>query len=147
MKIALVTFDVDGGQGIGAQIVSRIDPAALSPVVSLIDGSRDVLGTLQRLRGFDALIIVAGGSMGERPGTLRVFSINDLVLRDPRLPVTLHEIKVDTELLFAYKFFDLPPTTVVCVEAEPPGGVLSDTLLASMDEYSAAVTKAVRDLT
>lgn len=146
MRIAVVAFgDASHGDGrIGLHVISRINRADLMEDVAIIDGGTDVLKTLESISGFDGLVIVDAASMGESPGTVRSFNLNELILNECLDRVTLHGMKIDTELVFGQKYLNLPPTTIVAIEPRLLAGTgLSEELLSGMDRYTLAVTEAI----
>jgi hydrogenase maturation protease len=146
MRIAVVAFgDASHGDGgIGPNVIARIDRADLREDVAIIDGGTDVLKTLESISGFDGLVIVDAASMGESPGTVRCFNLNELILNDLFDRVTFHGMKLDSELVFGQKYLNLPPTTIVAIEPVLLAGTgLSEDLRAGMDRYASAVTDAI----
>lgn len=146
MRIAVVAFGRSSGgdDAIGLRVISRIDRGDLKEDVAIIDGGNDVLKTLESMSGFDGLVIVDAASMGEAPGTVRSFSLNELILNDRTDAIVLHGLEMDEELLFGRKYLNLPPTTIVAIEPEKVAGSdLSQALQSRMDRYAAAVTEAI----
>ena len=150
MKIAIVAFsDRSGGsRSVGPDIISRIDTRSLPVPVVVIRGEQEPLRTLEIASEFDGLIIVDGASMGEPPGTLKTFDLNDLVLGGVSRPVTLLGVKIDSELLFAHKYLDLPPTRIVCIETGSPLETLgSESSPWNADHFEKAIRQAIDQLT
>lgn len=150
MKIAIVAFgNRSGGENsIALDIVSRIDIERLPVPAVVLTGERGPLKTLEIASTFDGLIIVDAGSMGEAPGTLKTFDLNDLVLGDPSRRVTLLGVKIDSELLFAHKYFGLPRTRIVCIESVSPVGASEDASASrNMDHYQEAIRQAIEQIT
>ena len=150
MRIAVVAFGdtAHGDHAIGLEIISRIDRTDLDEDVIIIDGGQNVLRTLESVSGFDGLVVVDAASMGEPPGTVRTYDLNDLILRGDSTRISLHGIKLDSELIYANKFLDLPPTLIVGVEPEGIGGTdISECLRLNMPDYVGAVVQAVARFT
>jgi hydrogenase maturation protease len=131
LEIAIVAFGDrrSGDNSIAVDVVSRIDAADLPASIVILSGEEGPLKVLEGAGRYDGLIIVDSASMGEEPGTLRTFDLNDLVLASPARRVTLRGIDLDSELIFAHKYLSLPPTRVVCIETDglsTPGGLGSD---------------------
>lgn len=149
MRIALVGFG-DGSRGddaVGVEVISRVDRSALPEDVFILNGGTNVLKTLETVTGFDGLVIVDAASMGESPGAVKTFTLNDLVMTESPRSVTFHAMKLDTDLIYAHKFMNLPETLIVGIQPasfDSPG--LSQVLLDAMDDYTEAVTTALRHL-
>jgi hydrogenase maturation protease len=146
LRIAVVAFgrSSSGDRGIGLRVISRIDRGDLKEDVAIIDGGDDVLKTLESMSGFDGLVIVDAASMGEPPGTVRSFSLNELILNERTDAILLHGVQMDEELLFGQKYLNLPPTTIVAIEPETVAGPdLSQSLQARIERYTSAVTEAI----
>ncbi len=149
MRIALVAFgDASGGDdSVGVEVISRIDRMSLPEDVLIINGGTDVLKALETVSSFDGLVIVDAASMGEPPGTVKVFDLNDLVGGEPPADLVFRGLKMDSELLVANKFMNLPPTTIVGIQPEAASGPgLSDLLLSNIERYVDVVTQAVARL-
>ncbi len=150
MRIAVVAFGdtSHGDDAIGLEVISRIDRTDLDEDVMIINGGENVLRTLESISGFDGLVLVDAASMGETPGTVKIYDLNDLVLGDSSYEISFHGIKLDSELLYAQKFLNLPPTIIVGVE---PGGIggadISECLRSNMASYVSAVMQAVSRFT
>lgn len=149
MRIAVVAFGdaARGDDAIGTEVISHIERRGLPEHAILINGGTPVLRTLESLSDFDGLVIVDAASMGEAPGTVKTFSLNEVFLNEVPTPITLHGMKMDSELLFANKFLSLPPTTIVGIEPESlTGPRISNILLSRLDTYADAVTQAITQL-
>lgn len=150
MRIAVVAFgDIShGDHAIGLQIISHIDRTDLDEDVIIINGGRNVLRTLESISGFDGLIVIDAASMGETPGAVRTYDLNDLILDDASTHVSFHGFKLDSELLYAHKFLNLPPTIIIGIEPEAIGGSeVSECLWSNMASYVDAVIQAVSRFT
>lgn len=150
VRIAVVAFGdaAHGDHAIGLEIISRIDRTDLDEDVIIINGGQNVLKTLESISGFDGLVVVDAASMGETPGTVRTYDLNDLVLGDDSTRISLHGIKLDSELLYANKFLNLPPTVIVGVEPQGIGGTdISECLRSNIPDYVSAVVQAVARFT
>ena len=149
MRIALVGFGNGalGDDAVAIDVISRVDRSALPEDVFVLNGGTNVLKTLESVTGFDGLVIVDAASMGEAPGTVKTFTLNDLVMSEFSGNVTFHAMKMDTDLIYAHKFMNLPETLIVAIEpASFDGPALSPVLLEAMDTYTEAVTTALRHL-
>jgi hydrogenase maturation protease len=150
MRIAVVAFgdSSHGDHAIGLEIISHIDRTDLDEDVIIIDGGQNVLRTLESISGFDGLIVVDAASMGETPGTVRTYDLNNLILNDTSTQVSFHGIKIDSELLYAHKFLNLPRTIIIGIEPEAIGGTeVSECLRSNMSIYVDAVIRAVARFT
>jgi Ni,Fe-hydrogenase maturation factor len=142
------TRSADGANSIAHDIISRIDIESLPVPAVIIRGEMGPLKTLEIASKFDGLVIVDAASMGEAPGTLRTFDLNDLVLGEASKAVTLLGMKIDSELLFAHKYLGLPPTRIVCIETGPPvETACSESSPQNIDHFQEAVKQAVYQLT
>lgn len=149
MRIAIVAFadQSAGDDAVADQVISGIRRDHLPTDVVLIKGGTDALRALESIRGMDGLVVIDAATMGERPGTVRTFTFNELVFRQTPTQITLHGMKPGADLLLANKFLNLPPTRIVCIEPESlSGDGLSRTILSRMDAFIRAVNHAVREL-
>lgn len=149
MRIALLGFGdaSNGDAAIAVEVISRIDRMSLPEDVLIINGGTEVLKSLESVSGLDGLVIVDAASMGESPGTIKVFDLNRMVVDETAADVAFHGMNFDTELLVANKFMNLPPTTIVGIEPQATGRQgLSDTLKSNIERYVDEVTKAVSHL-
>ena len=130
-----------------SKVISQVERRELPEHAVIIDGGTAVLKTLENMSDFDGLVIVDAASMGEPAGAVKSFNLNEILLSGPDGRITLHGIKMDTELLYANKFLSLPPTIIVGIEPESlTRSGISDILLARLDSYVDAVSKAIRQL-
>ena len=149
MRIAVVAFGdaSHGDDAIGIELISQVNRRDLPEHAIFINGGTDVLKTLESLSDFEGLVIVDAASMGEAPGTVKTFSLNDLFLTEVAVPITLHGMKMDSELLYANKFLSLPPTMIVGIEPESlTGEGISEVLRSNLDTYIEAVNRAITQL-
>jgi hydrogenase maturation protease len=149
MRIAVVAFghNLVGDRAIGLEVVSQLRRRELPECAVVLDGSAPVLKTLESISSFDGLVIIDAASMGEPPGTVRTFSLNEIILAETGNRINLHGVSMDSELLYANKYLSLPPTIIIAIEVDTPvGNRISDTLLSNLEGYVKATTRAVARL-
>jgi hydrogenase maturation protease len=149
MRIAVVAFgeNLEGDLAIGHEVLSRFGQRDLPECAVILDGRPPVLKTLESVSGFDGLVIVDAASIGESPGTVKTFNLNEIMLAGTGSPITLHGVRMDSELLYANKFLSLPPTVIIAIEVgSPVGKRISDILLSNLERYITATTQAVARL-
>ena len=132
---------------VAEEILSRIDLGLLPPEVVLVKGRGTLLKTLEALGDFDGLVLVDGASMGASPGEIRVFGLDQLILAGTPQMVVFDNMELESEILYANKFLDLPPVRIVGIEtndssASHPGPALTD----SVDRCLEAILQAVSEL-
>lgn len=104
-------------EGVGVHLIQRLTERVHSPNVSLIDGGTtpDVLSLVDS--NVDKLIIVDAAVVGDQPGTIYRFQVDDLDSAAPA-PVSLHEIGV-VDSLKLMKAFGNRPKAVTILGIEP----------------------------
>ena len=92
----------------------------------------------------DGLVIIDAASMGEPPGAVKIFNLNEILLAGQGYPLRLHSVRLESDLLYANKFLSLPPTIIVAIEAgESTGNEMSAAVRSNLEAYVRATTNAV----
>jgi hydrogenase maturation protease len=149
MRTAVVAFGnkMEGDRAVGLEVISQLKRRMLPEGTVIVDGGAPVLKTLESMSDFDGLVIIDAASIGEAPGVVRTLALNEVVLAAPGSSITLHSIKMDSELIYANKFLSLPPTVIVAIEPETlTGNRISDILLSNLEGYVTATTRAIARL-
>ena len=149
MRIAVVAFGQDsaGDSAVALEIASSMSRNGLPEDVVLVNGGADALRALETVRAFDGVVIVDAVTMGDLPGSVKTFDLNDLIFSDRPASVTFHGMERDSELLLAHKFLNLPPTRIVAIEpATLQGQTISPALASNIDRYIRAVKDAIAAL-
>ena len=149
MGIAVVAFGdaAQGDDAIGIEVISKMEKLGIRADAISVGDRTNVLRVLEEATKFDGLVIIDAASMGQPPGSFTVVTINDLIMKHRMASIKLHGMRIDSDLVYAHKFLDLPPTRLVLIQPETlTGGRVSKTLLSRMADYLDAVTQAVEQL-
>lgn len=126
-------------EGVGVHVARELERMKLPPNVGVFDCGTSGIAVLEAMDGADKAIIVDAVSSGGEPGTVNLYTIEDLVRMDDRLLklVSLHQLDFIAtlrlaELTNAYRI----PREVIII------GVEAKSLECSM-ELSNEVRKAV----
>jgi len=134
-----------GDDGVGLYVVRRareeFDPSVLSTYrVRFVEAGTDGPGIINYLLDCDRAIMVDAVRMGEPPGTVRVFSMDDLPVRTGS-PVTLHDIGPRDAVSLAERLYPgrVPPVSVIGVQV---ASLSSRTLPGMTPGVAGAVARA-----
>ena len=105
MRIGVVAFgsDPEGDNAVGREVVARLSRRELPDGAEILDGGAPVLKILERVSGFDGLVIIDAASMGEPPGAVKIFNLNEILLAGQGNPLRLHSVRLESDLLYANK--------------------------------------------
>lgn len=124
-----------GDDGVGPAVVRHLASLSLPPDVILEDLGTPSLDLPAYLIGFDTVIFVDAVALDAAPGTIRVFSRNEIMAVPTGIRVSPHEPSIN-DALIVLDFAGRAPREVVLV------GVVPETLDGGM-ALSEAVASAV----
>lgn len=103
-------------EGVGIHLIQRLADKVNSPNIKLIDGGTtpDILSLVDN--NIDKLIIIDAAVVGDKPGTIYRFDIDDLDPGEPS-PMSLHELGLVNSLKIMNLFGNCPKeVTIIGVE-------------------------------
>ena len=131
-------------EGVGIHVVRELERMRLAPNVEVFDCGTSGMAVLEAMDGAEKAIIVDATSSGEVPGTVRLYTMDDLGRMEDRLLklVSLHQFDLIAtlrlaELTNAYRM----PSEVIIVGVEAKSMECS---LELSDEVRKAVPKVIK---
>ncbi len=135
-------------EGIGVHLVRQLAKQQDNfPNVEFIDAGAAGMNLLHLIANRKKAVIIDCAKMGEKPGTLRRFTADEVVSVKHLTHFSLHEIDI-LQVLNLSKQLGECPAEVIFLGIEPeslnPNQNLSKTLSAQIDSYAAAVCEELR---
>ncbi len=127
LKVIAVGNDLYGDDGVGNAVLQVLKQLPEMEKVELIDGATDALGLIDHFSGTDHVIIVDAAHMGEEPGTVRVFSKDEVKLKIKMDHLTVHGISLAETFDIAHTVDSLPKKLTI-IGIEPKNLGISETL-------------------
>ena len=138
LKIIAVGNDLYGDDGIGNAVLSALKQIPKMKEIELIDGATDALGLIDHFEGTEHIIIVDAAQMGEKPGTVKVFSREEVKLKIKMDHLSVHGISLAETFDIAHAVDSLPEKITI-IGIEPKNIGISETL-------SDVVTKSIPEV-
>lgn len=133
-------------EGIGVRVVGRLQAMDLPGGVEALDLGTSGMAVLHEIAGRRKVVFVDCAAMGERPGTLRRFTPDQVASRKVQTRLSLHEGDLLQTIALARRLGSCPDDIVI-FGIEPaaiePGDSLSPDLAARLSEYVATVRAEV----
>jgi hydrogenase maturation protease len=137
LKVIAVGNDLYGDDGVGNAVLHELEKMSEMKDVELIDGATDALGLIDYFPDTDHVIIVDAAQMGEKPGTVKVFSKEEIKLKIKMDHLSIHGISL-AETFEIAKMVDSLPEKITIIGIEPKNiGIsqaLSDVVMRSIPE-------------
>lgn len=137
LKVIAVGNDLYGDDGVGNAVLNALKQIPEMKDVELIDGATDALGLIDHFSGANHVIIVDAAQMGEEPGTVKVFSKEEVKLKIKMDHLSVHGISL-AETFDIAMVVDLLPKKITIIGIEPKNiGIsqkLSDVAMQSIPE-------------
>lgn len=122
-------------EGVGIHVVNELRKHSLPEYVEVYDFGVRGLGILDSLEGADKAILVDAVKMGDKPGTIYRFSLDEIETEDRILKmISIHDLDLMTAVRigkFTYKL----PKDIVVIGIEPE----------TADEYGMELTPKVKE--
>jgi hydrogenase maturation protease len=137
VKIIAVGNDLYGDDGIGNAVLNALKQIPEMKKIELIDGATDALGLIDHFEGTEHIIIVDAAQMGEKPGTVKVFSREEVKLKIKMDHLSVHGISLAETFDIAQAVDSLPnKITIIGIEPKNIGisEILSDVVRKSIPE-------------
>jgi hydrogenase maturation protease len=138
LKIIAVGNDLYGDDGIGNAVLNALKQIPEMKGIELIDGATDALGLIDHFEGTEHIIIVDAAQMGEKPGTVKVFSREEVKLKIKMDHLSVHGISL-AETFDIAQAVDSLPEKITIIGVEPKNIGISETL-------SDVVTKSIPEV-
>ena len=137
IKVIAVGNDLYGDDGIGNAVLQALEQIPDMKNIELIDGATDALGLIDHFSETDHVIIVDAAQMGEKPGTVKVFSKEEVKLKIKMDHLSVHGISL-AETIDIAQAVDSLPKNITIIGIEPKNiGIsqnLSDVVTQSIPE-------------
>lgn len=137
LKVIAVGNDLYGDDGVGNAVLNALKQIPEMKDVELIDGATDALGLIDHFSGANHVIIVDAAQMGEEPGTVKVFSKEEVKLKIKMDHLSVHGISL-AETFDIAQVIDSLPEKITIIGIEPKNiGIsqnLSDVVTQSIPE-------------
>ena len=142
IKVIAVGNDLYGDDGIGNAVLQVLEQIPDMKDVELIDGATDALGLIDHFSETDHVIIVDAAQMGEKPGTVKVFSKEEVKLKIKMDHLSVHGISL-AETFDIAQAVDSLPKNITIIGIEPKNiGIsqnLSDVVTQSIPEVVSSI--------
>ena len=142
LKIIAVGNDLYGDDGIGNAVLNALKQIPEMKEIELIDGATDALGLIDHFEGTEHIIIVDAAQMGEKPGTVKVFSREDVKLKIKMDHLSVHGISL-AETFDIAQAVDSLPEKITIIGIEPKNIGISETL---SDVVTKSIPKVVSNI-
>ena len=137
LKVIAVGNDLYGDDGVGNAVLHELEKMSDMNDIELIDGATDALGLIDHFSDTDHVIIVDAAQMGEKPGTVKVFSKEEVKLKIKMDHLSVHGISL-AETFDIAQMVDSLPKNITIIGVEPKNiGIsesLSDVVMQSIPE-------------
>ncbi|MFC1784582.1 hydrogenase maturation protease [Candidatus Neomarinimicrobiota bacterium] len=142
IKVIAVGNDLYGDDGIGNAVLQSLEQNPDMKDIELIDGATDALGLIDHFSGADHVIIVDAAQMGENPGTVKVFSKEEIKLKIKMDHLTVHGISL-AETFDIAQLVDSLPKNLTIIGIEPKNIGISQNL---SDEVTQSIPEVVSNI-
>ena len=135
IKIIAVGNDLYGDDGIGHAVLEELTKIPEMHEIELIDGATDALGLIDHFENTDHIILIDAAQMGEKPGTVKIFTKDEVKLKIKMDHLTVHGISLAETFNIAKAVGKLPEkVTIIGIEPKNMGisKKLSDTATQSI---------------
>jgi len=127
LKVIAVGNDLYGDDGIGNAVLCALEQMPEMSRIELVDGATDALGLIDHFLGTDHVIIIDAAQMGEKPGTVKVFSREEVKLQIKMDHLSVHGISL-AETLDIAQAVDSLPKKITIIGIEPKNIGISQNL-------------------
>ncbi len=127
VKVIAVGNDLYGDDGIGGAVIEILGQMPEMKDVELIDGATDALGLIDYFEDDVHIILVDAAQMDEEPGTVKVFSKDEVRMKIKMDHLTVHGISL-AETFDIAKAVDKLPEKVTIIGIEPKNIGISEKL-------------------
>lgn len=109
-------------EGVGVQVVQRLQKLRLPRGVQVVDGGTAGVGLLDLLEGYERVVIIDAADMGLEPGSVVKFRPEATMFKTPDFRLSLHSIDVNSVLELARLLSkSLPEIAIIGVQPKDTG--------------------------
>ncbi len=90
LKVIGLGSELRGDDGIGPHLINELNKQDIPVPLKLIDAGSDAFTILEHLTATEPLLIIDCARMGQTPGTISQFELNEVNLRQVDKAVSLH---------------------------------------------------------
>jgi len=135
-------------EGIGVFLAAELQSRELGENVEILDLGTSGMSVLHYIGGRKKVLFIDCAEMGERPGTLRRFTPEEVISNKVQPRLSLHEGDLIHTLSLARRL-DLYPEEVLLFGIQPdrvePGESLTPVLANRIEEYLGAIEQEIND--
>jgi hydrogenase maturation protease len=142
LKVIAVGNDLYGDDGVGSAVLCALEQIPEMKDVELIDGATDALGLIDHFSDTDHVIIVDAAQMGEKPGTVKVFSKEEVKLKIKMDHLSVHGISL-AETFDIAQAVDSLPEKITIIGIEPKNIGISQNL---SDVVTQSIPKVISNI-
>ena len=146
IKVIAVGNDLYGDDGIGNAVLQVLEQIPDMKDIKLIDGATDALGLIDHFSETDHVIIVDAAQMGEKPGTVKVFSKEEVKLKIKMDHLSVHGISL-AETFDIAQMVDSLPKNITIIGIEPKNIGISESLSDVVTQSIPEVVSNIINLT
>ena len=146
IKVIAVGNDLYGDDGIGNAVLQVLEQIPDMNDIELIDGATDALGLIDHFSETDQVIIVDAAQMGEKPGTVKVFSKEQVKLEIKMDHLSVHGISL-AETFDIAQMVDSLPKHITIIGIEPKNIGISESLSDVVTQSIPEVVSNIINLT
>ena len=104
-------------EGVGIQVIQRLEKGALPPRVELVDGATAGFDLIPLFRDYQGLVVVDALALDDEPGAIYRFTLEELEAM-PQAPFTVHDISFVQAAALARSMGALPPVIILGIVPE-----------------------------
>lgn len=142
VKVIAVGNDLYGDDGVGTAVIEMLGQIPEMKGIELVNGATDALGLIDHFDDTEHVILIDAAQMGEKPGTVKVFSKDEVKLKIKMDHLTVHGMSL-AEAFDIAKAIDKLPEKITIIGIEPENiGIsekLSDVVAESIPDVIAQI--------
>lgn len=146
IKIIAVGNDLYGDDGVGKAVLHALEQIPEMNSIELINGATDALGLIDHFENTAHVILVDAAQMGEEPGTVKVFSKDEVRLNIKMDHLTVHGISL-AETFDIAEAVDKLPEKITIIGIEPENIGISEKLSDAVKQSIPNVVSQIINLT
>ncbi len=130
-------------EGVGVVVARLLAEEGTAPGVQVVEGALGGINLLFEMEGAQRVIVVDAVDMGAAPGTVRVFTPQEVEVVPPAMIASLHQVGLEQVLELGQLIGVQPQVHIVGIQPEvvAPGFELTETVTQAVPEALAAVRR------